>query len=122
MARFCKNCGTELDGGSVFCDNCGSRVTGSSSPEFNSLFSKYKIDMMGGEDVIRHSQIHSGCLILPAAILGFGLFLGLISFFLTIGSYRYYYFYPGWFFLRFFNIFTINTFVIIIFHLIYDNS
>ena len=107
MARFCKNCGTELDGGSVFCDNCGARVTGSSSPEFNSLFSKYKIDMMGGEDVIRHSQIHSGCLILPAAILGFGLFLGLISFFLTIGSYRYYYFYPGWFFLSFFNIFTI---------------
>lgn len=106
MAKFCKNCGAELEEGSVFCNECGTKA-GESKPNnsfSNDLFGQYHIDMMDGEFVIRHSQIHNGCLIVPGIILGLGLLFGLIVFFrmLSFG-----YFEPYFVFLGFFNIFTI---------------
>jgi uncharacterized membrane protein YdbT with pleckstrin-like domain len=78
MTKYCKNCGCELSEGSLFCDECGTKA-GASSPASNDLFRAYKIDMMDGEYVIRHSQIHVGCLYLPLIVLGFGLLLGFFS-------------------------------------------
>ena len=68
MPSYCKNCGSEISEGSVFCDECGTRV-GESVNANSGLFQSYNIDMMEGEFVIRQSQIHEGCLILPAIIL-----------------------------------------------------
>ena len=103
MVKYCKNCGSELEDGSIFCDECGTRA-GESAPRggsSNDVFSKYSIDMMDGEAVIRHSQIHEGCLILPCIVLGIGILIGIISF---ISTARYGYFF-GIF--GFFNLFTI---------------
>ena len=103
MVKYCKNCGSELEDGSIFCDECGTRA-GESAPRggsSNDVFSKYSIDMMDGEAVIRHSQIHEGCLILPCIVLGIGILIGIISF---ISTARYGYF-LGIF--GFFNLFTI---------------
>ena len=105
MVKYCAKCGSELENGSVFCDECGTRVV-ESSPDDNTLFSSYNIDMMDGEAVIKHSQIHIGCLILPAIVLGFGLVIGVINFFIMLGS-LYYYNSSALLFLGFFNIFTI---------------
>ena len=105
MVKYCAKCGSELENGSVFCDECGTRVV-ESSPDDNTLFSSYNIDMMDGEAVIKHSQIHIGCLILPAIVLGFGLVIGVINFFIMLGS-LYYYNSLALLFLGFFNIFTI---------------
>jgi uncharacterized membrane protein YdbT with pleckstrin-like domain len=60
--------------------------------------------MIDSEYVIRQSQIHSGCLILPAIVFGIGIFIGLVGFFiqLSVG-----YFDFGFSFLGFFNLFTI---------------
>ena len=99
MVKYCKNCGSELADGSVFCDECGTKA-GESAPRggpSNDVFSNYKIDMMDGEEVIRHSQIHEGCLILPCIVLG----IGMISFISTV---RYGYLFGIW---GFFNGFTI---------------
>ena len=91
---------------SVFCNECGTPVEKAS---FNAnasydVFKAYNIDMMDGEHVIRQSQIHSGCLIVPGIILGIGILLGFISFIflLRIGFY-----YPGELIAGFFNGFTI---------------
>lgn len=105
MVKYCAKCGSELENGSFFCDECGTRVV-ESSPDDNTLFSSYNIDMMDGEAVIKHSQIHIGCLILPAIVLGFGLVIGVINFFIMLGS-LYYYNSSALLFLGFFNIFTI---------------
>lgn len=105
MARYCKNCGSELEKESVFCDNCGIQVDGASSSD-NTLFNSYNINMMDGEKIIRHSQIHSGCMIVPAIVLGFGVLIGLVALISYVGSYHYYY-YPGVMFFGFFNGFTI---------------
>lgn len=51
MAKFCKNCGTKLEEGSVFCNECGTK-SGESGPSTNrnynnsanGPFSEYKID------------------------------------------------------------------------------
>ena len=103
MVKYCKNCGSELEDGSIFCDECGTKA-GESAPRggsSNDVFSKYSIDMMDSEEVIRHSQIHEGCLILPCIVLGIGILIGIISF---ISTARYGYFF-GIF--GFFNLFTI---------------
>lgn len=105
MVKYCKNCGSELDEGSVFCDSCGTRVNGP-APGDNTLFGVYGIDMMEGEDIIRHSQIHNGCLILPAIVFGFGILIGFISMIIIISNF-YYFYAPGFIFLGFFNIVTI---------------
>ena len=110
MAKYCKNCGTELEEGSVFCNECGAKAD-KSSPHNNfsgNVFSEYKIDMMDGEAVVRQSQIHEGCLIVPGFILGFGILVGFVLLLSQIGSY---YFYPGWVFFDFINIFTIVGFI-----------
>lgn len=92
MVKYCQNCGEELDEDSVFCMACGNRIDGKSKSSsakeninnsfnkfsesvnesfdsFQNLFDIYKISMMEGEKVIKHSQIHINCLILPIAIV-----------------------------------------------------
>ena len=84
MAKYCKNCGSELDEGSMFCNECGAKASGTGYGNNFSIdvFKKYNIDMMDGEYVIRQSQIHEGCLIAPSIVLGIGILLGIINLFL----------------------------------------
>lgn len=103
MVRYCRNCGSKLDDGSVFCDECGSRVDGSSTAN-NVVFQTYNIDMMDGEFVIRQSQIHEGCLILPGIVVGIGLFIGMLA---LISLSAWTYIYPGEVFACLFNGLTI---------------
>lgn len=110
MQKYCKNCGSELSEGSVFCDECGTRV-GESSDGGNAIFKSYNIDMMEGESVIRQSQMHSGCLIPPAVLMGFGILLGFIIFVMSIN----YYYGP---IIDFFNVFTIAGLIWLIVRLI----
>ena len=114
MVKYCKNCGSELQEESVFCDECGTRINQPSSGD-NTLFRSYNIDIMEGESVIRQSQIHLGCLVLPAIVFGLGLFIGLVNFILSITSY---YYYPSAIFFGFFNIFTIVGLIWMIIRLI----
>ncbi|WP_407393411.1 PH domain-containing protein [Methanobrevibacter sp.] len=107
MARFCKNCGTELEEGSIFCNECGTKFgenAPSSNNASNDLFRTYNIDMMDGEFVIRHSQIHSGCLILPTIVFGIGFLIGLFIVINLIGTW---FLTPGTVFFSFFNTITI---------------
>ncbi|WP_405290065.1 hypothetical protein [Methanobrevibacter sp.] len=90
MVKYCKNCGSQLNDNSVYYDECGTKV-GESSPLGNGLFQSYNIDMMDGKFVIRRFQIHEGCLILPAIILGLGIFFGLFNLFASL-SWGYFYF------------------------------
>ena len=111
MVRYCKNCGTELEEGSVFCNECGAKADGSAPRNSfsNSVFSEYKIDMMDGEAVVRKSQIHEGCLIVPAVILGIGIIWGFVLLISQIWSG---YFFPWWIVLfDFINIFTVVGFL-----------
>lgn len=80
MVKYCKSCGSQLADGSVFCDECGTKVDGTSYVN-KEVFSSYNIDMMNGESVIRQSQIHEGCLILPGIVVGIGVLIGFISLF-----------------------------------------
>lgn len=109
MARFCKNCGKELEEGSIFCNECGTKF-GESKPSSNysktstnQSFKKYSISMIDGEEVIRSSQIHVGCLYLPLIIMGIGLMIGVMT---IIASISYGAFGPIVIF-SFLNIFTI---------------
>lgn len=106
MVKYCQNCGQELDDDSLFCMECGTKMDGSStvnnikssitreninesidkvSNEFNdsvsNLFEIYKINMMNGEQVIKHSQIHPGCLYLPLLFVGLTFLLMIITYF-----------------------------------------
>lgn len=105
MASYCKYCGSKLADGAIFCDECGKQINKSDNND-SGLFQSYNIDMMDGEVVIRQSQIHEGCLVLPAVIFGIGILLGLIGFIRYL-SISYYYYDPGFVFIIFFNIFTI---------------
>lgn len=108
MARFCKNCGKELEEGSIFCNECGTKF-GESKPSSNysktstNQSFKYSISMIDGEEVIRSSQIHVGCLYLPLIIMGIGLMIGVMT---IIASISYGAFGPIVIF-SFLNIFTI---------------
>lgn len=109
MARFCKNCGKELEEGSIFCNECETKF-GESKPSSNysktstnQSFKKYSISMIDGEEVIRSSQIHVGCLYLPLIIMGIGLMIGVMT---IIASISYGAFGPIVIF-SFLNIFTI---------------
>lgn len=105
MVRYCKKCGSELEEGSIFCNECGTKTGQSAGNGFsNNVFRDYNIDMMDGEVIVRQSQIHEGCLIVPGIVLGFGILIGFV---LLISQLSYYYFYPGLIFLDFLNIFTI---------------
>ena len=107
MEKYCKKCGAKLSEDAIFCDECGAKTVGGSYSPNSNLFNFYKIDMMEGERVIKHSQIHKGCLIPPLVVLGLGLFLGIINFFVIIAD-SWYYYNPGFLiFIGFFNIFTI---------------
>ena len=79
MEKYCKKCGAKLSEDAIFCDECGAKTVGGSYSPNSNLFNFYKIDMMEGERVIKHSQIHKGCLIPPLVVLGLGLFLGIIG-------------------------------------------
>lgn len=109
MARFCKNCGKELEEGSIFCNECGTKFGESklssnySKTSTNQSFKKYSISMIDGEEVIRSSQIHVGCLYLPLIIMGIGLMIGVMT---IIASISYGAFGPIVIF-SFLNIFTI---------------
>lgn len=111
MQKYCKNCGSELADESVFCDECGTRV-GATASRGSTLFQNYNINIMGGESVIRQSQIHSGCLIPPAVLMGFGLMVGFAA---LINSIGHYYFNP---ILDIFNIFTVVGLIWLVIRLI----
>ena len=90
MVKYCKNCGNELEEGSVFCNECGTKF-GESAPSRNissnasdNPFSRYNVDMIEGEKVIRSSQIHEGCLYLPLVVIGIGLMLGFLTLIIMI--------------------------------------
>ena len=111
MVKYCKNCGSELEEGSVFCDECGTKF-GDSTPQSNvnyknysaeDPFKNYGIDMIPGERVMRSSQIHIGCLYLPLILIAIGFLVGLINIFISIFSG---YFHPIFIF-SFLNIFFI---------------
>lgn len=105
MVKYCRNCGSEISEGSVFCDECGTKINGPSTSN-NGVFNSYNIDMMDGEFVIRQSQIHVGCLVLPAIIFFIGIIFGFLNIIMLSG---YWYYYNGFAYsmLSFFNIFTI---------------
>ena len=116
MARFCKNCGKELEEGYIFCNECGTKF-GESKPSSNysktstnQSFKKYSISMIDGEEVIRSSQIHVGCLYLPLIIMGIGLMIGVMT---IIASISYGAFGPIVIF-SFLNIFTIVGLILFI--------
>lgn len=99
MARFCKNCGAELDESSVFCDECGT-IFGEDGSSNNvnhgshNPFSMYKVDMIEGERIIKSSVMHSGCLIPPTIVAGLGFLLGLYSY-VRMVMYSYHYYSPS---------------------------
>ena len=109
MAKYCNNCGSELEEGSMFCNECGAKASGTDSGNnfFTDVFKKYNIDMMDGEYVIRQSQIHEGCLIVPAIVLGVGLLLGLLITIFALVNYYDFYVFMNVAFFGFVNIFTI---------------
>lgn len=103
MVKYCKSCGSKLNDDAIFCDECGTKI-GASALGGNGLFNSYNIDMMDGENIIRQSQIHSGCLIPPAIVFGFGILIGFI---ILIKMLSFYYYDFGIVFFGFFNLFTI---------------
>ena len=85
MVKYCKNCGKELEDGSLFCKECGKKSGGLSSSakaentSSDNPFDRYNVDMISGEKVIRSSQIHIGCLYLPLLLIVMGLMFGFIN-------------------------------------------
>lgn len=122
MTKFCKNCGTELEEGSVFCDECGTKF-GESGPANTNFgdnpFNTYKIDMIPGEDIIRSSQIHIGCLYLPLLVMAIGFIIGLIFVFMAMSSG---FFYPGLIVMPFNIIFILGLIWLIIRFIAYKNN
>ncbi len=108
MAKYCQNCGEELEEDQVFCSNCGSKigetkstvdninksfsklndtisnVSDDFSDSFSYLFDIYRINMMDDERVIKHAEIHPGSLYLPLlfVIISFVLMLFQLFFFI----------------------------------------
>ena len=109
MVKYCRNCGEELEEGSIFCDDCGTKVDDSQSNtksstadninksfnKFNDsidnfsndfsdsisdVFDVYKINMMDGEVVIKRSKIHPGSLYMPIIFFVITVILMIISF------------------------------------------
>ena len=83
MVKYCKNCGNEIGEDSDFCIECGTKF-GETTPKFNAYsgenpFNSYKINMINGEEIIRSSQIHVGCLYLPLILTVIGFFIMIIS-------------------------------------------
>ena len=110
MEKYCKNCGKELEENAVFCTNCGKeidskkdfkssinkenmnktvgkindsidRASNNFNDSFSDLFDKYQVNMMPDEKVIKHSQIHPGCLYAPLFFVGLSFILTIITFF-----------------------------------------
>lgn len=82
MVKYCKNCGHEVEDDSVFCSECGFSFTAGTRHAFSSgsnPFSTYKISMIDGEEIIRSSQIHVGCLYPPLVLMVIGILLGFFS-------------------------------------------
>ena len=107
MVKYCQNCGEKLDDDSVFCMSCGTqisktesstvnnineslnkinnsidKVSNDFSDSFSDLINIYKINMMDGEVVIRHSEIHQGCLYAPLLAVGISFLLMIFTFFI----------------------------------------
>lgn len=107
MVKYCQNCGEELEDDSVFCMSCGAQVSKSESStanninkslnkindsidkvsndfsdSFSDLINIYKINMMDGEVVIRHSEIHQGCLYAPLFAVGISFLLMIFTLFI----------------------------------------
>lgn len=105
MTKYCKNCGNEIEEGSVFCNECGAPVDGGdANTSFGAgynIFNKYKLNMIAGEKVIRKSEVNAACLILPSIVIAIGILQWLITVIITI---RYT---PIMLILGLFNIFTI---------------
>ena len=82
MVKYCKNCGHEVEDDSVFCSECGFSFTAGTRHAFSSgsnPFSTYKISMIDGEEIIRSSQIHVGCLYPPLVLMVIGILMGFFS-------------------------------------------
>ena len=75
--RYCKNCGAELEEGSVFCNECGYKLNG--KPQNNSIFNMYDIEMIEGEEIIKKSEINTACLIVPTILTVFGVIIWIIE-------------------------------------------
>lgn len=91
MVKYCKNCGSQLDDGAVFCDECGTKFgqsgTSRSSFSSNNPFKRYNVNMMVDEEIIRESEIHTGCLLAPGILVGIGALWWLVVF---INSFPYF--------------------------------
>ena len=113
MVKYCRNCGHELDDGSIFCSECGYNFKEdkpSSNEQVNSRsgignpFQNYKIDMISGEEVIRNSEINVGCLYPPLLLIAVGFVWGIL---IVISAMIYGYLDLGLFVMSFLNIFVI---------------
>ena len=111
MAKYCKNCGKELEEGAIFCDNCGTKIDDSKSntksstadninksfnkfndsidnfsnnfsDSFSDLFDIYNINMMDDEVVIKRSKIHPGSLYFPIFFVVITFILMFLTFFI----------------------------------------
>ena len=98
-AAFCMECGTKVDDSgiknnfksSINKENINvsmnklndsiDRVSNDFNDSFSNLFDSYNINMMKDEKVIRHSQIHQGCLHAPLIVVGLTFFFMIITFF-----------------------------------------
>lgn len=125
MAKFCKNCGNELEEDASFCTECGFNFEENQSSSNNSYsnnnnpFKLYNVNMIDGEEIVRSSQIHVGCLYLPGIVMIIGLIFGL---FWAISS-NLIYFTPGAFLLLFINpIFILGLIWFIIRYYGYKNN
>ena len=127
MVKYCKNCGSELEDGSLFCKECGKKSGGlSSSSKVNNNssenpFERYGVDIISGEKVIRSSQIHIGCLYIPLILIVMGLMFGFMN--AMAMSYNYGYSTPEIFSLLFFNpIFIIGLVWLLVRFIGYTNN
>lgn len=111
MAKYCRNCGEELEEGASFCIVCGTKTDGPQSntksstadninksfskvndtidkfsndfsDSFSDLFDIYKINMIEDEKVIKRSKIHPGSLYIPILFVIITFILMILSFFM----------------------------------------
>lgn len=125
MVRYCKNCGNELEENTDFCTECGTKF-GESQPKTTRTingtdpFSTYKVDMMPGENIIRSSQIHIGCLYAPLIVIIIGFLFPFLTIMMAIAQG---FLYPGALSLIFFNpIFLIGLVWFVIRYIGYKNN